>query len=156
MPDIWSDVAAYLDFQMNVLKVMDHSKFSYLFCILIQQCGWIFTFKDICVICDRPLKINLDNQYRLHAEGEPAVEYSDGFSIYAYQGVILPEKYSIHPNWWLSEWILEEQNAELRRVLIQGIGYDRIAQELQSYTLNSWKEYTLLSIRSNIDSEPIF
>jgi len=68
----------------------------------------------------------------------------------------LPAKYSkIRPDKWRSQWILKERNVELRRVLIQGIGYDRIARELSSKTLDSWKEYTLLIIADNIDVEPI-
>ncbi len=31
-----------------------------------------------------------------------------------------------------TQWIIEEKNAELRRVLIQEIGYARIADELQA------------------------
>ncbi|MGK7902550.1 MAG: DUF6745 domain-containing protein [Hormoscilla sp.] len=152
MPYLWSDVAAWLDFQSNALKVIDSQKVSYHFWKVIQECGWIFPFKNLCIVCDRPRKMNLDNQHRLHAEGEPAVEYADGFSIYAYQGLGLPEKYGkINSEKWRSQWILEERNAELRRVLIQGIGYDRICQELSSQTLNSWKEYTLLRIADNID-----
>lgn len=71
-------------------------------------------------------------------------------------GVALPAKYSkINPDKWRSQWILKERNAELRRVLIQEIGYDRIARELSSKTLDSWQEYTLLRIAYNIDVEPI-
>ncbi|MCP2730640.1 hypothetical protein NJ959_19610 [Symplocastrum sp. BBK-W-15] len=44
------------------------------------------------------------------------------FSIYADRGVRLPGYYGkLHPNQWLSEWLLSENNAELRRVLIKGI-----------------------------------
>ena len=50
---------------------------------------------------------------------------------------------------------MTEQNAELRRVLIQGIGYGRICQELQATEIDSWREYTLLKIDNNIDVEPI-
>jgi hypothetical protein len=42
--------------------------------------------------------------------------------------------------------VLKEYNTEVRRVLIQGIGYDRICQELEVTELDYWQEYTLLSI----------
>uniref|UniRef100_UPI00403F9727 DUF6745 domain-containing protein n=1 Tax=Microcoleus sp. OTE_8_concoct_300 TaxID=2964710 RepID=UPI00403F9727 len=51
-------------------------------------------------------------------------------------------------------WILAEENAEVRRVLIEGIGYDRIIQELQAKQIDSWQEYALLQI-DNADFEPI-
>jgi len=41
-------------------------------------------------------------------------------------------------------------------VLIQGIGYARICQELQATELDTWQEYTLLKIDSNVDVEDIY
>jgi internalin A len=123
---------------------------------LLVECGWIFAFEDVCYACDRPLKISLDSEDRLHAEGESAIEFADGYKIYSYHGVTLPEKYGqLHPHQWEARWILEEENAELRRVLIQGIGYARICSELQAAELDSWQEYTLLKI-DNADVEPIY
>jgi len=119
---------------------------------LLAECGWIFPLDDICIVCSRPCQLRLDSEYRLHAEGEPALEFPDGYKIYSYHGVTLPEKYGqIHPNLWQAQWLLAEKNAELRRVSIQGIGYARICSELQATELNCWKEYTLLKIDADID-----
>ncbi|MEC5030607.1 MAG: hypothetical protein SAL07_11885, partial [Oscillatoria sp. PMC 1051.18] len=123
---------------------------------LCLNCGWIYPYKNICLICDRPRLLSFDNQHLLHAESTPAIEFADGFKVYAYHGVTLPEKYGkISPNLWKSKWLLEEDNAELRRVLIQGIGYERICQELQAICLDSWQEYELLKINYELDIEPI-
>ena len=98
------------------------------------------------------IALSADSNYRLHAEGTPAVRFADGVSIYAYHGVILPEWYGrLHPHQWQSKWVLKEQNAEVRRALIQGITYDRIIQELEVTELDSWQEYTLLSIEFDDD-----
>jgi len=124
---------------------------------LSRFCGWISPFEKICIVCDRPLHLRFDNQNRLHAEGEPAIEFIDGYSLYSYHGVTLPEKYGkIYPQQWQSQWLLREENAELRRVLIQGIGYARICQELQAIELDNWQEYTLLKIDNDVDEEPIY
>jgi DNA-binding response OmpR family regulator len=105
----------------------------------------------------RFVKLSLDNQYRLHAEGSPAIQFADGWSIYAYHGVRLPEKYGkVYPNQWQSQWLLSEENAELRRVLIQGIGYARICQELKAIELDNWQEYRLIKIDIDVDFEPIY
>jgi Leucine Rich repeats (2 copies) len=61
-------------------------------------------------------------------------------------GVELPKKYFLPQHEWLSQWVLEESNAEIRRLLIQVIGYDRICQELQATQLDYWQEYSLLKI----------
>ena len=66
-------------------------------------------------------------------------------SVWIY-GVDLPKKYFCHQHQWQSQWLLSEDNAEVRQLLIQTIGYDRICQELQATELDSWCEYTLLKI----------
>ncbi len=119
---------------------------------LLEHCGWIFPFKKICVICDRPLHLRFDSENLPHAEGEPAIAFADGYSLYFHHGVKLPEQYGkVHPNLWQAQWLLSEENAELRRLLIQRIGYDRICQELEVTELDSWQEYTLLSIEFDDD-----
>ncbi|WP_278187069.1 DUF6745 domain-containing protein [Microcoleus vaginatus] len=119
---------------------------------LFEDCGWIFPFENICLVCDRPLHLRFDAENRLHAEGEPAIAFADGYSLYFHHGVKLPEKYGrVHPDRWQPEWLLSEENAELRRLLIQRIGYDRICQELAVTELDSWQEYTLLSIEFDDD-----
>lgn len=124
---------------------------------LVKECGHIYAYEKICFVCDRPRIISFDNQQELHAEGVPAIQFADGYSLYAYHGVTLPEEYGkLHPHQWKAEWILEEKNAELRRVLIQGIGYTRICQELQATELDSWQEYTLLKIDKEIDGELMY
>lgn len=108
---------------------------------IVNHCGWIFPFEKTCIVCDRPTLLSFDNEHRLHAEGEPAILFADGYSLYSHHGVTLPEKYGkIHPNQWLAQWLLEETNAEIRRALIQGIGYEKICQELQTQELDSWQE----------------
>jgi hypothetical protein len=39
--------------------------------------------------------------------------------------------------------------------LIQGIGYDRIVQDLEAVELDAWREYSLLKIQADVDVEPI-
>jgi internalin A len=123
---------------------------------LFEDCGWIFPFENICLVCDRPLHLRFDSANELHAEGESAIAFADGYSLYFHHGVQLPEEYGkVHPDLWQAEWIISEENAELRRVLIERIGYDRICCELQAVELDSWQEYTLLKI-DNADVEPIY
>ncbi|MCC5630017.1 hypothetical protein LC613_19030 [Nostoc sphaeroides CHAB 2801] len=145
------------DYCISVLNIVHPQQEWKIFQSLIQECGWLFAYDDICIICDRPLHLRFDNENRLHAEGEPAIEFIDGYSLYSYHGVTLPEKYGkIHPQQWQAQWLLTEENAELRRVLIQGIGYARICQELQAIELDTWQEYTLLKIDADVDQEPIY
>lgn len=57
-----------------------------------------------------------------------------------------PRRYWTRFSDWKAEWLLEETNAELRRTLIQELGYEKICQELNAIQLDSWREYTLVKI----------
>ena len=154
--DVWRTYVFIDCCQSILLNSRFSRKVSYTFESLVKNCGWVFTYEKIAIVCDRPRILSFDNQQRLHAEGAPAIQFADGYSLYAYHGVTLPKKYgNLHPNQWEAKWIIEEYNAELRRVLIQGIGYERIAQELAAIELDSYQEYTLLKINTDIDIEPI-
>jgi hypothetical protein len=63
----------------------------------------------------------------------------------------------LHPHQWRASWLLEEPNAALRRVLLQGIGYGRICQELEAEEIDSYRDYRLLelAIEDELD-EPIY
>ena len=56
---------------------------------------------------------------------------------------------------WPAKWLLEEYNAEMRRLLIEIIGYEKICEELEAIELDNWREYTLLKIDQEVDIEPI-
>ncbi|WP_332986587.1 DUF6745 domain-containing protein [Microcoleus sp. A6-D1] len=152
-PQVWAGDAAFLDFGFSVLNYpYDREKWE-IFQQLIVSCGWIYSCEKTCIVCDRPLKLSFDSQDRLHAEGKPAIQFPDGWGLYSYHGVTLPEKYGVvHPQEWQSQWILQETNSEFRRLLIQEIGYARICEELQATELDSWAEYTLLKIDKMIDN----
>ncbi|MBF2021497.1 MAG: hypothetical protein IGR93_15685 [Hydrococcus sp. C42_A2020_068] len=109
--------------------------------------GFINPFKEICFVSDRPC-FKRDTQNNLHAEGEPAIVFPDSFGMdYFHHGTALPQYIgSVHPSQWQPHWILQERNAEVRRCLIQEIGYARICQELQAEELDCWREYALLKL----------
>ncbi len=69
--------------------------------------------------------------------------------------VDLPHRYWTKLSECNPKWLLDEKNAEIRQVLIQQIGYDRICQELDAIDLDTWREYTLLKIDTDIDEEPM-
>ncbi|CBN57009.1 MULTISPECIES: DUF6745 domain-containing protein [Kamptonema] len=156
-PDSWARECSYYDFCISILNFKYEDEKWSVVQSLVKNCGWIFPYDKICYVCDRPRILCFDSQERLHAEGSAAIQFADGFSVYAYHGVRLPEQYGkVHPQQWRSEWLLSEDNAEVRRVLIQGIGYNRICQELAAVELDIWQEYTLLKIDNNVDVEAIY
>ena len=158
-PELWAIEASKIEYYNAVGDCLYSPKEWELFQEIINNCGWFLPYENVCLISDRPRKLHLNHQYHLHADGELAIEFADGEGFYAYEGVIVPSKYGeLEAKNWQSQWLLEEQNAELRRVLIQGLGYDRIAAELEAEEIDSWQEYTLVrfnKIIDDVDEEPI-
>ncbi|MEO0842854.1 MAG: DUF6745 domain-containing protein [Cyanobacteria bacterium J06643_5] len=118
---------------------------------LVKHCGCIFTVDNLCIICERPTKILVNEDNQIHAEGETAIEFADGFVAYAYNGTYLPEKYgSIHPTQWQTQWVFEEEYNDLQEVLIQGIGAVRLSEELpliqEEVEQEVMGEYTLFKL----------
>ncbi|AFY53176.1 hypothetical protein Riv7116_0582 [Rivularia sp. PCC 7116] len=152
--------ASFLDYYLNVLNISinktNKSQWE-IYKSLVLSCSWIFFGKNTCFVSERPFTLFFDDENLLHADAKPAIEYSDAIKVYAYHGMIIPEKYGKHhPNQWKPSWLLQERNAELRKILIQEICYSRILEELQAIELDSYQEYTLLKINSDIDIEPIY
>jgi len=121
---------------------------------LLTYCGWVLPFRDFCIVSQRPTYA-WDNQGNFHADGEPAIAFADGTGFYYFHGVRLPEKYQIPSEQWQANWLLTEPNAEVRRALIQGLGYGRICQELAANVIDIWQGYELLKIQAYIDFEDI-
>lgn len=126
-----------------------------------SDCGWAFPFQHACLLIDRPQTWTWDERDRLHGEGKPALRFADRTGVYAYSGVLLPERYAaVRPQLWKSQWLLEEPDADLRQVLLQGIGYPRLLRELRVRELDRWREYTLICLESdragNVASEPVY
>jgi hypothetical protein len=162
----WIDWCAQIDFCICVLGCPCDQQLWSAFQTLICECGLVLPLRRSCWVCDRPTRIALDQQGRLHAEGKAAIAFGDGSYLYALQGIKLPPAYgSRHPHQWQADWVLKESNAELRRILIQGIGYGRLCQELNARTLDIWREYVLLKVEipgrtyvqgSEVKEEPIY
>jgi hypothetical protein len=154
---IWSThipEAAIYDFAASTDRLAYAEPFiSFVNSALRLEC--ISPFQEVCFVSDRP-QFKRNSQDRLHAIGEPAIYFSDGFGLaYFYNGTKLPHRYGIlPPSQWQAQWLLEEQNAQLRQILIQEIGYARVCQELQLEELDSWREYTLLKLPIYDDHGP--
>ncbi len=95
---------------------------------LARHCGWWYAFSDVCVVCDRPKTIHLDQQRRLHNLNGMAVEYSDGWEVYAINGVRVPADVVTHPELITVERILEEDNLEISRIMAEIYGEDRLME----------------------------
>jgi len=89
----WELFGCIFDFCISVLNVGYDKKKWQVIQDLIQNCGFIFQFENVCISCNRPYKLSFDTQNRLHAEGKPAMKFRDGYSVYACHGEHYSEKF---------------------------------------------------------------
>jgi hypothetical protein len=82
----WACFGSFFDFCISILEHTPNQEMWRAFQALSSNSYWVYPYKRACLVCDRPIKISLDEQNCIHAEGEPAIQFADGFSIYARRG----------------------------------------------------------------------
>ena len=87
-----------------------------------ESCDYFYPYVDVCIICDHPTELHLNHRNLLHAEGQPAIVYRDGFKLYAYGGNIIPERYGkLSVSEWPLAWVKAEEDQMLRGILRDAI-----------------------------------
>lgn len=90
-----------------------------------QNAGWWWVFDEVAIISERMSSLHRDDQNRLHNTSGPAITYPDGWSLYFYHGIRVPEWLIMEPHLVTADKIKTEDNAELRRVMIAILGLDK-------------------------------
>ncbi|MET8936132.1 DUF6745 domain-containing protein [Streptomyces rubiginosohelvolus] len=94
-----------------------------------RNAGWWWPYENAVVITERPDVLHRDEAGRLdHGEG-PALAYGDGFALHAWRGMPVPAAFLDELSSLTPERIRAEENAELRRVMLEYYGYDRYLSE---------------------------
>ncbi|MFE7338280.1 DUF6745 domain-containing protein [Streptomyces griseus] len=94
-----------------------------------RNAGWWWPYENAVVISERPDVLHRDEAGRLdHGEG-PALAYGDGFALHAWRGMPVPAAFLAELSSLTPERIRAEENAELRRVMLEYYGYDRYLAE---------------------------
>ena len=93
-----------------------------------KACGLGVLFWDWAFISAKP-EFKVDGQGVLHCENGPSVRYPDGFSVFHLHGVHVPEKLVMSPGTITVSEIEDENNAEIRRMMIERYGQERFLME---------------------------
>jgi hypothetical protein len=114
---------------------------------LVREAGASFLYWDLAFISEKPLHVHRNDKGQLHKDGCAALDYSDGFGVYALNGVRMPAKYvltlaeNINP-----ELVLKEKNVDIRRELIRKVGIERMLVKLPHKSLSKSGNYEVFSI----------
>jgi hypothetical protein len=93
--------------------------------LLCQNAGWTLPHKNVCWVSERHNILRRDDRGRLHCENGPALAYPDGWCIYAWHGVRVPERIIMRPETIIPNEIAGEGNAEIRRVMLEKFGREK-------------------------------
>jgi hypothetical protein len=110
------------EFGLSVLNWAHNSEQWETTTTLLESCGWVMPFEKVCVICDRPSKILVDDLQRLHAIGEPAITFRDGYSIYVHHGVLLDNERKV----LTLENYAKTRKPQLRQAIVEQIPVDQL------------------------------
>ena len=94
------------------------------------------TLQGHAIVCRRPSAVRRDSRNRLHSLDKPAIEWSDGFGLYFVSGVPMEARCIENPSCISIEDILQEQNNEVRKGLIQIKGVGNFLAEVQAQPLD--------------------
>jgi hypothetical protein len=95
-----------------------------------RTCGWLYAYPNIAFVSQRQSGLSRDDRGRLHSQTGPAMAFRDGWSVWAWHGVRVPQYVIEQPDTIRIEKIAAEPNAEIRRVMIERYGYARYVQDM--------------------------
>ena len=113
---------------------------------LCEECPYLITYEDACLIIDRPSELYLDRELVPHAEGKAAIKFADGYELYCNHGTVIPTKYGqVNPSEWRSESIISDEDNNVIRAdsesivsILFNIGYKKFGKELPNTKDRYW------------------
>src|SRR5690606_30386185 len=114
--NLWSGWYSYISYFKDYLKLPNlidsfiYDKF------LVENYHLAYFHENVCCISDRPLSIIRDEQFNLHNESGPAIEYLDGWQLWYIHGIAVDEQIILRPETQTIEQIDNEENADVRSI----------------------------------------
>jgi len=146
----WSAWASYTSFLVEVCKMeldQEIMERQLAYSNLCRSACYIWPNKNFVMICERPVRVCLNQEGRLHKDGDMAIEFPDGWGLWRLNGVSVPK--------WLGKTKAEKidpvrfaklDNVELRREFIRKVGIERIVDKCETQQVDSVGNYELLKI----------
>jgi hypothetical protein len=93
--------------------------------MVTKSAGWYLPHQNTCWISERHNVLHRNQDGALHCETGPALSYPDGFSIYAWNGVRVPQRLIMEPETYTKDEVFKADNTELRRTILDRIGWEK-------------------------------
>ena len=123
----WCASAVFYDFcgRLGLPYALEQKRLLRLWLDQCRYAHWWFECDGIVFASDRPTALTVDALGRLHNEDSPALDYGDGFRLFAIHGVRVDEDIVLHPESVTVRRIEREDNVEVRRTLTARYGHER-------------------------------
>ncbi|GGN21823.1 hypothetical protein FHR83_002194 [Actinoplanes campanulatus] len=108
-----------------------------------RHSGWWWAFEGAAVLSERPVTLARDNVGRLHRGDGPAMEFTDGYGLWAWRGMPIPSDLAAELPSLTVDRVRRETNAEIRRVMLEHFGYERYLSEAGATRMGSDETGTL-------------
>jgi hypothetical protein len=132
----WSPEPAWISFLRHVAKLeLDYSNWDH-YETLALVCGPRIMHAEFAMISDRPEVLMVDERSRPHCDDGPFCRWRDGTALYSIHGIRVPQFVVEHPERVTVADIEAEQNAEVRRVMIDRYGVSRYVHDAKFEVLD--------------------
>jgi hypothetical protein len=140
-----------------------------LWATISRSAGWWFPYDGVVVVTERPTKVVQEtvtsswpygvNSRRLHSADGAALEYADGWKVFSWHGIRVPEWVITEPT---TDRALKEPNSEIRRAAFESIGWDKAIADMKLTPIatsadpgNAPHELRLYKLPNQIYDEPV-
>jgi hypothetical protein len=103
---------------------------------IAPHASWMIPHERVCWLADRPQLIRHDARGRLHSAKGPALVYGDGWTAYAWKGVLVPSWIIDRPERLSVRAISAAHDPQIRRCMIEVFTPERFIAEGGAYKVS--------------------
>jgi hypothetical protein len=134
----WGSYVCYLSAMRDIigLQLPEFEKYKYW-----EEAAIHGTFRvmgeDFCIVSDFPEVLKVDDQNRPHCQDGPSHRWRDGWSLYHWHGVQVPEEWIMKPGHLTAKMAITWENIEQRRAACEILGWAKILKELNAVVIDT-------------------
>ena len=133
----WAQYDSYLTAMRDILglRLPEHANYKFW-----EEAAIHGTFRvmheKFCIVSDFPEVLKIDEQNRAHGQDGPSHRWRDGWSLYHWHGVAVPEHWIMNKNSLSAKEAITWENIEQRRAACEILGWAKILRELDAKVIN--------------------
>jgi hypothetical protein len=134
----WAQYDSYLTAMRDILglRLEEHKNYKFW-----EEAAIHGTFRvmheKFCIVADFPELLKIDDENRAHGQDGPSHRWRDGWALYHWHGVNIPENWITNPKSLTAKTALTWANIEQRRAACEILGWAKILNELNAKVINT-------------------